>query len=93
MGKLVSWERSRQMLDILVDPALHHKFVNTLDQIEPNAKIFRKSGSWKIYHCDSVLVWGEDPSHRYILVAMVENEKGEQIIRDMVNVAARALNL
>lgn len=93
MGKLVNRSRSRQMLDILVDPALHHKFVNTLDQVEPNAKIFRKSGSWKIYHCDSVLVWGEDPAHRYILVAMVEAENGEQIIRDMVHVAARALNL
>ncbi|NND34123.1 MAG: hypothetical protein HKN76_16165 [Saprospiraceae bacterium] len=93
MGQLVSPERSRQMLDILVDPALHHKFVNTLDQVHPDAKIFRKSGSWKVYHCDSVLVWGDDPEHRYILVAMAEHENGEQIIRQMVHVAEKALDI
>ena len=81
------------MLDILVDPALHHKFVNTLDRVEPNAKLFRKSGSWKFFHCDSVLVWGDDPAHRYILVAMAEHENGEQIIRQMLNVAEKALDI
>ncbi len=56
-GKLVNNKRSKQMLGILENPALHHKFVNTLDQIAPNARLFRKSGSWKNFNSDSILVW------------------------------------
>lgn len=91
LGKLVNRDRSRQMLEIMDEPALHHKFVNTLDQVAPNARIFRKSGSWKVYHADSALVWDQNPLRRYILVALAEDEQGEQIIRQMVNVAEEAL--
>lgn len=82
MGNLVSTERSKEMLDIMKDPALHHKFVNTLDRIAPKATIYRKSGSWRNYHSDSALVWG--PKRKYIIVALVDNDYGEQIIRDLV---------
>ena len=82
MGNLISEARSEAMLDIMEDPALHHKFVNTLDRIAPKARLFRKSGSWKNYHSDSVLVWG--PNRKYIMVALIDNEFGEQIIRDLV---------
>ena len=64
------------------DPALHHKFVNTLDKIAPKADIYRKSGSWKNWHSDSVLVWG--PDRKYILVALIDDSQGEQIVRDLV---------
>ncbi len=83
-GKLVNEERSKQMLGIMENPELHHKFVNTLDQIAPNARLFRKSGSWKTYHSDSILVWGESANRRYILVALVDDANGEQIIRSLV---------
>jgi len=89
-GKLVTKKRSLQMLDIMEDPALHHKFVNTLDKIAPNARLFRKSGSWSTYHSDSVLVWGK-PSRRYILVALVDDKNGEQIIRNLVEPIEKAL--
>jgi len=69
-GKLVSPERSKAMLDIMENPSLHHKFVNTLERIAPNARLFRKSGSWKQYHSDSILVWGED-GRKYIMVATI----------------------
>ncbi|MDW7694588.1 serine hydrolase [Flammeovirgaceae bacterium SG7u.111] len=82
-GRLVSYERSKQMLDIMEDPALHHKFVHTLDQIVPNARIFRKSGSWKNFHSDSVLVWDMSDRH-YILVALIEDPEGESIIRQLI---------
>ncbi len=83
-GKLVNTERSKQMLDYLGDPELHHKFVNTLDKVAPKAKVFRKSGSWKEYHSDSVLVWG--PTWRkYILVALVQDAQGEQIMRQLMS--------
>jgi beta-lactamase class A len=90
-GKLVNPDRSKQMLDILENPALHHKFVNTLDQIAPDARLFRKSGSWKSFHSDSILVWGKDQKRRYILVALVDNENGEQIIRSLVKPIEKVL--
>lgn len=82
MGNLINTERSKEMLDIMKDPELHHKFVNTLDKIAPNATIYRKSGSWKNFHSDSALVWG--PNRKYIIVALIDNDYGEQIIRDLV---------
>nr|WP_317131432.1 serine hydrolase [Maribacter sp. ACAM166] len=90
-GKLVNQKRSMQMLDIMEDPELHHKFVNTLDQIAPNARLFRKSGSWRTYHSDSILVWGKDSNRRYILVALIDDANGEQIIRDLVKPIEKVL--
>ncbi|MFK8008605.1 MAG: serine hydrolase [Saprospiraceae bacterium] len=81
-GQLVCEQRSEQMLDIMVDPKLHHKFVNTLDRIAPDAKVYRKSGSWRNFHSDSALVWGAD--RQYILVALLDDPKGESIIRRLV---------
>jgi beta-lactamase class A len=82
-GKLVSFDRSKQMLSYLGDPELHHKFVNTLDQVAPKAKVYRKSGSWQTYHCDSALVWGSS-WRRYILVALADDPSGEQIMRELM---------
>tara|TARA_R110002051_G_scaffold247082_1_gene306677 strand:+ start:374 stop:1279 length:906 start_codon:yes stop_codon:yes gene_type:complete len=90
-GQLVNEKRSKQMLTIMENPELHHKFVNTLDQIAPTARLFRKSGSWRTYHSDSILVWGNEPNRRYILVALVDDAGGEQIIRDLVKPVERAL--
>jgi len=82
-GRLISPQRSHEMLDILSDPGLHHKFVHTLEKRAPRARLFRKSGTWKIWHSDSVLVWGEN-WRRYILASMVESYAGEQILRELV---------
>lgn len=90
-GKLVNEKRSKQMLSIMENPELHHKFVNTLDKIAPEARLFRKSGSWRTFHSDSVLVWGEDPDRRYILVALIDDANGEQIIRDLVKPVEKVL--
>ncbi len=83
-GKLVNRQKSKEMLKIMGNPELHHKFVNSLDQIAPQAELFRKSGSWRTYHSDSILVWGKDPNRRYILVALIDDPNGEQIIRNLV---------
>ena len=64
------------------DPELHHKFVAKLEQIAPRAKLYRKSGTWKNFHADSVLVWG--PERRYILVALSEDKDGARILQDLV---------
>jgi len=90
-GKLVNEARSKQMLRIMENPELHHKFVNTLNLIAPNARLFRKSGTWKTYHADSILVWGQNDTRRYILVALVDDPNGEQIIRNLVKPVERVL--
>ncbi|MEM1119226.1 MAG: serine hydrolase [Bacteroidota bacterium] len=87
--KLINPERSRQMKEILVDPGLHHKFVNTLDKIAPKAKIYRKSGSWRTFHSDSV--WVHGPNRNYILVALIDDVEGEKIARRLVNIAEKAM--
>ncbi|MEX1310687.1 MAG: serine hydrolase [Candidatus Sulfomarinibacteraceae bacterium] len=90
-GRIISPERSRQMLDDLSHPGLHHKFVSVLEKRAPMARLFRKSGSWKNWHSDSILVWG--PTwRRYILVAMVESPNGETIMRQLVPVVEELLH-
>ena len=89
LGNLISAERSKEMLEIMKDPALHHKFVNTLDEIAPQATIYRKSGSWRNFHSDSALVWG--PKRKYIIVALIDDDYGEQIIRNLVKPLEKVL--
>ncbi|MBN1481141.1 hypothetical protein EH223_01630 [candidate division KSB1 bacterium] len=83
MGKLVSWDRSKQMLDIMVAPEIHHKFVNSFDRLAPEATVYRKSGTWKNYHADSALIWGP-VWRRYIVVGLVEDSRGEEILRELI---------
>jgi len=90
MGKIIDPERSRQILKDLSEPGINHKFVRVLGNSVPLDRIFRKSGTWKTYHSDSVLVWGK-VWRRYILVALVESGKGEQILRDLVPMAEKLL--
>jgi hypothetical protein len=53
-------------------------------------RIFRKNGTYPTTPGDSVLAWGEG-WRRYILVGLVEDGQGEQILRDLVPVAERLL--
>jgi beta-lactamase class A len=91
-GRLVSPEASRQMLKILAYPLLDDKFVSVLGKSVPPNRLYRKSGTFKIWHSDSVLVWGEG-RQRYILVALVQNEQGEQILKDLVPGVEKLLGL
>lgn len=88
-GQLVSQERSEDMLNMLVDPQLHHKFVSVLDRVAPNAKVYRKSGTWQTWHTDSALVWDED--RRYIVVALAEDAGGEAMLRELMSKIDAAL--
>ncbi|WGD34302.1 serine hydrolase [Olleya sp. YS] len=89
LGNLISTDASREMLKIMRKPGLHHKFVNTLIRIAPKAEIYRKSGSWKNYHSDSALVWG--PNRKYIIVALIDDAFGEQIIRNLIKPIEKVL--
>jgi beta-lactamase class A len=82
-GRLINPECSRQMLKILAFPDLEDKFFRVLKGKVPLWHLYRKSGGWKIWQSDSILVWGET-GRRYILVALVEHRQGEQILRELV---------
>jgi beta-lactamase class A len=88
-GKLINYDRSSEMLGLMANPQLHHKFVANLERIAPNATLYRKSGTWRNFHADSVLVWG--PERRYILVALIEDPNGEKMMQDLVLVADKLL--
>ena len=70
---LFSPELNRQMKDTLSNPGIRHKFVKGLED-RPGARMFRKSGTWKDHHADSVLV--EHGDHRYILVGIADHPAG-----------------
>lgn len=87
--ELISPDASDKMRSYLVDPELHHKFVSVLDQVAPNAKVYRKSGSWSTFHADVAMV--EGPKRNYIITALVDDPRGEQIIRELGVVLDRML--
>jgi len=82
-GQLVSPESSREMKAILGNPGINHKFVKGLNNT--NAKIFRKSGSWRTFHADSALI--EHNGRTYIAVALANDPNGgewmKKLIREM----------
>ena len=89
-GELISKTRSEQMLNHLGKPKLHHKFVSQTDRLAPSASVFRKSGSWRRWHADAILVQGEE-WRNYILVGLVESKSGEQIIRNILPIAEQLI--
>jgi beta-lactamase class A len=86
---LLSEESCAKMRGYLVNPQLHHKFVNTLDRVAPNAKVYRKSGSWSTFHADVAMVQG--PARNYIMTALVDDANGEQICRELAGVLDKLL--
>lgn len=82
-GRMIDEQSSMAMLEHLSDPRLHHKFVSQLDERAPKARLFRKSGTWRQYHSDAIMVRGTR-WRDYILVALVESEQGETIIRRLL---------
>ncbi|MCD6527374.1 MAG: serine hydrolase [Desulfuromonas sp.] len=81
-GQLVSPEMSHEMKTILGEPAIHHKFVKGLQNATPEAKIFRKSGTWRTYHADSALI--EHNGRRYIAVALANNPSAGVWLKDLI---------
>ncbi len=82
-GRLINAKRSAQMLKDLVDPHLHHKFVSQIEARAPDARMYRKSGTWKQWHADAVMVRGTK-WRDYILVGLIESEKGETMMRQIL---------
>lgn len=81
-GQLVSPELCIEMKDILSKPEIHHKFVKGLETY-PEAKIYRKSGTWRQWHSDSALV--EANGYKYIAIALSENPEGGKWLTEMIS--------
>jgi len=80
-GQLVSSQACAAMKEMLSDPAINHKFVKGLSR-RPEARIFRKSGTWRRWHSDSAVV--ESAGHKFIVVALAENEAGGRWLETMI---------
>jgi len=91
-GKLVNEEFNLEMMRYLKDPEINHKFVKTLNKLAPNADVYRKSGSWRNFHADSALVFG-DQGRQYILVVLAESPSGSRICSQMVRHAEKILGI
>jgi beta-lactamase class A len=85
-GRLINEHRSEQMLADLVDPRLHHKFVSQIEARAPDAIVYRKSGTWKQFHADAIMVRGTR-WRDYILVGLIESPNGETILRHVLPAA------
>ena len=80
-GQLVSSDLTADMKEMLSEPKINHKFVKGLAE-RPEAKIYRKSGSWRQWHADSALI--EANGYKYIAVALAEDPKGGQWLSNMI---------
>lgn len=81
-GQLVSPELSREMKQILGDPAIAHKFVKGLMKTSPDAQVYRKSGTWRDWHADSAIV--EHAGRTYIAVALAQNPAGGEWLKNLI---------
>ena len=81
-GKLVTPEYSEKMKKILSNPGIYHKFVGALQQVNPAADLFRKSGSWRTYHSDSIIV--ERGQRAYIAVALSDSPEGKHWLKKII---------
>jgi beta-lactamase class A len=79
-NRLVSPELTAKMKTILSEPGIAHKFVKGLKR-RPGLKLYRKSGTWKQFHADSVLV--EYGPHKTIIVGLAEDPKGGQWLEEL----------
>ncbi len=79
--QFVPADLSQEMKNILADPGVNHKFVKGLKR-RPGAKLYRKSGTWRHWHADSVMVEAGD--YTYIATALAENPSGGQWLEKLI---------
>ena len=75
-GRLVSEQYFDDLAEIMSNPGIQHKFVKGIKESNPDAKIYRKSGTWKKFHADSGVIVDKEGGYQYIIVALVEHPKG-----------------
>ena len=82
-GRLVAPEYQQDLVEVFSKPAIVHKFVKGLKEASPEAKVYRKSGTWKKFHADSGVVVQADKA--YIIVALVEHENGAEGLVELIS--------
>jgi beta-lactamase class A len=80
--ELVSASASRRMKAILAGTGINHKFAKGLRGIDPAAGLWRKSGTWGIFHADSALV--ERDGRSYIAVGLSQDPRGGEWLSDLI---------
>lgn len=80
-GQAVGDQLSAEMKGMLGDPGIKHKFVKGLAPY-PEAKIYRKSGTWSRWHADSALIESQDT--KYIVVGLTEDANGGEWLSSMI---------
>jgi hypothetical protein len=88
-GRLLEPPLNTELLEILSRPAIEHKFVRGLEEVNPEATIYRKSGTWRQYHADSGIVVTDNYS--YILVAIARTPRGEIMLERLIGVAEKTM--
>ena len=79
-GRLISKQYLSDFAEIMSDPGIQHKFVKGLKKANPDAEIYRKSGTWKEFHADSGVIVDKKAGYQYIIVALMEHPKGADAI-------------
>lgn len=74
-GRLVNPAHTGEIRALLGNPVFRNKFVRGLET-RPEAKLFRKTGTWRIFHADGALV--ESGDRRLIMVAIAHDPQGGQ---------------
>ena len=72
-GELVDERFHDDMKEMLSRPGIRHKFVKGLES-RPDARVYRKSGTWREYHADAALV--ESGGRRFIMVGLAHHRDG-----------------
>lgn len=80
-GMLVNTWASQEMKEILARSGIQHKFVKGLAK-RPESIIYRKSGTWKNFHSDSVLV--ERNGKKYVAVALMVNPSPKEVLSRLI---------
>lgn len=71
------------MKGLLADSLINHKFVKGLKTKNPDAEIYRKSGTWRNYHSDSALIERPD-GRKYIAVGLTQNDNGGALLENII---------
>ena len=91
-GRLISEQYLSDFAEIMSDPSIQHKFVKGLKKANPDAEIYRKSGTWKNFHADSGVIVDKKAGYQYIIVALVEHPKGADVLARFAAVVDQILD-
>ncbi len=82
-------KHTAMMREMMANPGIAHKFVRGLSKYG-DLELWRKSGSWRNFHADSVLV--QSPAGAYILVGLIEGPNGDRQLEVLAREAHRLVS-